>query len=243
MLSRVLRFFTESWGLKLAALGLAVLLWMTVTASEPERARFGDVPIQVDLRDPDWRLARPPQPPNVSITVQGPRSQLVELSNAPFAIRIRVDRVNDSMESHVIPLQSVQQQIPAPLRDIGVLALRPDTITLHYERLGSRSLPVRVRTRGDLPRGYALSLPINTNPSTVEVRGPRAVLEQLDSVPLFPVELNGLRSTTNVPVSVDTTRLPGLSFDPREVNVVLRVVPADSQPPLNGDTSRAGAPF
>lgn len=240
MLPRIVAFLTENWGLKLAALGLAILLWLAVTANEPQRADFRNIPVAVDLRDPDWRLERA-EPATVTVTVQGPRGELVDLSTSPPRIVLPVERVTDSVEVQVVPIQWVQ--LPVGVRDARVLALRPDTIRLHYERLATRRLPVRVHTRGELPRGYALALPINTSPSSVAVRGPAAVLERLDSVPLEPVDLSGITSTTNVPVSVDSTDLPRLSFDPSEVNVILRVVPADSQPLLDPDSVRRRAPF
>lgn len=241
MLSRVIRFFTESWGLKLAALGLAILLWMAVTANQPQRAAFRNVPVEVDVRDPDWRLIGPPEPENVTVTVEGPRGGLVELSGQSFRIGLPVDRVNDTVESHVVSLPWVQQQIPPALR-ITVLDVRPDTITLRYQRLARRMIPVRVRTRGSLPDSLALST-VSTNPTAVQVRGPASILAELDSVPLFPVDLEGLRSTTNLPVGVDTTELAGLSFQPLDVTVVLRVVPADTQRPPERGNGRAGAPF
>lgn len=233
MLSRVVRFLTENWALKLAALGLAILLWLAVTANDEQQALFRNIPVEVDLRDPDWRLERL-DPATVTVTVRGPRGELVELGGSPPRIVLPVERVSDTIESQVVPLQWVQ--LPAGVRVTRVLALRPDTIRLHYQRLDSRSLPVRVRTRGELPQGLTLSLPISTNPSTVRVRGPANLISGLDSVPLLPVDLSGLSSTTNVPVGVDTVGLEELSFDPAEVNVVLRVAPIDSVPDSDEDT-------
>ncbi len=175
------------------------------------------------------------------MTVQGPRGELVDLSGDPPRIVLQVERVNDTIESQVVPLQWVQ--LPASMRETRVLDLRPDTIRLHYQRLDSRTLPVQVRTRGDLPDGLALSLPINTNPAAVELRGDASVLASVDSVPLLPVDLSGIRSTTNVPTAVDSSALDGLSFSPREVNVVLRVVPTDSQPGLRPDSAGRRPPF
>lgn len=221
----VIRFLTENWALKLAALGLAILLWLAVTANEEQRASFRNIPVEVDLRDPDWRLERL-EPSAITVTVQGRRGELVELGGDPPRIVLPVERVSDSVESQVVPLHWVQ--IPPDLPNTRVLGLRPDTIRLHYQRLDSRQVPVRVRTRGELPEGLELSLPINTNPSVVEVRGLAAMVAELDSVPLLPVDLSGLRSTTNVPVGVDTRGFEELRFKPLEVNVILRVVPADS---------------
>lgn len=224
---------TDNWALKLAAIILAVMLWLAVTANEPQRAAFRNTPVEVDLRDPDWRLERI-EPGFVTVTVQGPRGELVQLGGDPPRIILPVERVNDSVEIQVVPIQWVR--LPAGVRETRVLNLRPDTVSLYYQQLETRTLPVRVRTRGDLPEGLALSLPINTNPSTVSVRGPATILAKLDSVPLMPVDLSGLRSSTNIPVGIDTSEVGRLTFDPAEVNVVLRVVPTDSQPGMQADT-------
>lgn len=240
MLARIITFLTENWALKLAALGLAILLWLAVTANEPQRASFPNVEVGVDLRDSDWRLERT-EPSALTVIVQGPRGELVQLSGAPPRIVLPVERVSDTIESQVVPLHWVQ--LPAGIRDTRVLSLRPDTIRLHYQRLISERLPVIVRTRGELPEGYALALPITTSPERVEVRGPAAILEGMDSIPLLPVDLSGVRSTTNVPVGVDSAGLDRLRFEPAEVNVVVRVVPVDSQPGLQPDSDRTRAPF
>ena len=225
MVTRAIRFFTENWGLKLTAVGMAVLLWMGVRASEPERASFPGIPVEVDLRDPDWQLAGPPEPPTVRVTVLGPTGELVSMATDPPRILLPVERVSDTLETQIVPLQWVQ--LPAGIRDARVLDLRPDTIRLRYERLSSRTLPVLVRTTGSLPDGYSLVTPVSTNPAVVMARGTRQQLADVDSIPLEPVDLSGLRSTTNVPTRVDTAAVSGLRIVPGEVNVILRVV-ADS---------------
>lgn len=223
MVARVIRFFTESWALKLAAVALAILMWMAVRASEPERASYPGIPVEVDLRDPDWQLAGPPEPATVEVTVLGPTGELLTLANTLPQIVLMVERVNDAVESHVVPLQWVQ--LPSGVRDARVLGVRPDTIRLRYEQLVSGSLPVQVRTTGSPPEGFSLARPVNTNPALVEARGPAGRIEELDSIPLMPVDVSGLRSTTNVPTSVDTAALVGVSVLPQEVNVILRVLP------------------
>lgn len=234
MLARLIHFFTENWALKLAALGLALLMWMGVRAGNPERASYPGIPVVVDLRDPDWQLAAPPEPAAVSVTVEGPTGELMALAGDPPRIVLPVDQVTDSVESQVVPLQWVR--LPSGIRDSRVLLLQPDTIRLHYERLVSNPLPVAVRFTGSLPEGFELVRPVNTNPALVEVRGPAGHVRSLDSVPLLAVDITGLRSTTNVPTSVDTTALAGLSVSPQEVNVILRVVPDSTAEPA--DSSR-----
>lgn len=238
MLARVIRFFTENWALKLAAVGLAILMWMGVRASEqPERASYPGIPVEVDLFDPDWQLAGPPEPATVTVTAEGPTGELMTLASNPPRIVVPVERVSDSVESQVVSHQWIQ--LPGGIRDARVTGLLPDTIQLRYERLVASSLPVQVRTTGELPAGFALTRPVTTNPPVVMVRGPRERLQQLDSIPLLPVDVTGLRSTTNVPTLVDTAAVPAVTVLPREVNVRLQVVPdslvetvSSRQPPL-----------
>jgi YbbR domain-containing protein len=222
---RVLRLLTENWALKLAAIALAIMLWMAVRAGTPKAQVFRNVAVQVDLRDPDWRLASQPDPPSVHVTVQGSTGELMTLAQQGPRIVLPVERVADSVETRVVPFQWVQ--LPAGVRQARVVALRPDSILLRYERLVTRTFPVRARTVGDLPPDYELLLPISTSPSAVQVRGAVRHLAALDSVPLVPVDIAELRSTTNIPARVDTTALGPVRVFPQEVNVVLRVAPIE----------------
>lgn len=241
MLSRVVEFFTENWALKLAAVAIAILLWLAVRAGDEEQATFRNIPVDVDLRDPDWRLREDPEPGVLDVTVQGPTGQLMDLTTGESPrIVLPIERVNDTLESQVVSPRSVQ--LPPGIPNTRVVELEPDTIRLRFERLASRTLPVRVRTEGRLPSGFVLSLPINTSPAAVEARGPARALENLDSVPLLPVQLSGLRSTTNVPARVDSGAIGRISVEPREVNVILRVVPADSQPGPGADPASGTPP-
>lgn len=239
MAARVIRFFTENWGLKLAAVGLALLMWMGVRGSEPERATFPGIPVEVDLQDPDWRLAGPPDPATVSVTVMGPTGELMDLAGDPPRIVLPVDRVSDTMESQVLPLQWIQ--LPGGVRDASVIGVAPDTVRLRYERLVTVTRPAKVVTTGSLLEGYQLIRPVTTNPSVLRVRGAAGQVADVDSIPLRPVDITGLRSTTNVPTRVDTTALAGVSVVPRAVNVILRVVP-DSLAEV-ADSGRQRPPF
>jgi YbbR domain-containing protein len=238
VLQRVIGFFTDNWALKLAALGMAILLWMGVRASEPERATFPGIPVEVDLRDPDWQLERL-DPPTVRVTVQGPTGELLTLANDPPQIIFPVERVNDTLESQVVPLQWVR--LPGEIRDARVLMLRPDTIRMHFQRLASTTLPVKVTTRGELPDGFSLVTPVSTNPGVLVVRGTERQLRALDSIPLLPVDVSGVRSTTNVPTRVDTAAISGVSVAPEEVNVILRVAADSVVEPA--DSNRQRPPF
>ena len=73
-----LHSLTYNWRLKLAALGLAVLIWAAVS-SEQETSQW--IPIRVDavVQDPEYVLAGAPDPAEVRVRFSGPGRELWEL--------------------------------------------------------------------------------------------------------------------------------------------------------------------
>src|SRR5690606_39068662 len=92
--------------------------------------------------------------------------------------------------------------------------IRPATISLMFERLTTRVIPLHVTTRGDLPDGFELAGAVQADPSAVRVSGPRGRVDELDVLPLPPVELGELSETATITVAVDTTGLGDLVIDP-----------------------------
>ena len=67
---------TREWPLKLAALGLAILLWTAVRIGAVSRQEIPEVPVQVQLTDPEWQIVSDPAPSAVSVTFSGPARHL-----------------------------------------------------------------------------------------------------------------------------------------------------------------------
>lgn len=223
---RLLDAITHNWALKLSALVVALLLWSLVRAEEPfQRTEWA--PVQVQVADPNWQLAEPPQPDSVEVTFSGPFRDLWRVGAARPRVVVPVDNVKDTTELRVLSGNMVRLQ-----DDLGrtrVEALHPNTITLRYEPLETRAVLVRATTTGQLPPGFALETPLRVDPSVVQVRGPAARVRRLDSLDLAPIDLSRIREgVTVLPTMVDTTRVRGLVVSPVDVSVTVRVVPADT---------------
>mgnify|MGYP000302119009 CR=1 FL=1 len=74
---------------------IAILLWLTVRADVPKQARFTNIPVEVDLRDPDWRLDDEPIPSSVTVVVVGPTPELMELTSNPPRIGLAAHCTSD----------------------------------------------------------------------------------------------------------------------------------------------------
>lgn len=232
---RLLDVIAHNWALKLVALVVALILWSLVRADEPfQRTEWA--PVEVQVTDPDWQLARPPQPDSVEVTFSGPFRDLWRVGAARPRVVVPVENVKDTTELRVLSGNLVRLQ-----DDLGrtrVEALHPNTVTLHYEPLETRAVPVRATTRGELPAGFALEMPLRSSPSVVQVRGPAARVRRINSLDLDPIDLSDIRGVTTVPTTVDTARIHGLVVSPVDISVTVHAVPADT----TGGNGPAGSP-
>ena len=97
-----LRWVTRNWGLKVSALLLALLFWALVRSESVARRQIAGVPVEVELRDADWRLARPPQPGSVEVTVTGPWRELLQLQGENTRVTVPIENVTDTTELRVL---------------------------------------------------------------------------------------------------------------------------------------------
>ncbi len=219
---RTLEIITNNWALKLAALAIAFMLWGAVKAEVPERLPLADVPVRVVARDGDWELAAPPAPSTVEIVFSGPTRELMRIAVNRPEVLIPVDDVSDSVETRVLNAGWVQ--LYGGMDNTRVEDIRPGSVTLRWDRVVSRIVPVSVRVIGTPAAGYRLSGPIRVEPTGVRVNGGAARVSALDTLRLGPIDLSGWTATDSFPLGVDTTDL-GVIVSPMTVRVVVPVEP------------------
>lgn len=221
-----MRFLPEllsrNWTLKLAALGIAVLLWTAVRVEAPDRQSLPGVPVRIQLDDPGWAMVGDPSPPTVELRVGGPGRALFQLALNPPSLVIPVDQVHVGDTTIAVRRDWVRiQDRPG----VVVEDVQPSTVRLSFEPLENAAVPLVVPTTGDLDEELALAGELSTNPAVVRVSGPRSRVRELDSIPLRPLDLGGVdgTGTHRMELAVDTTGLSDLSFSPLEATVSVRV--------------------
>lgn len=219
---RAIEAITNNWALKLAALAIAFLLWGAVKAEVPERVQISDVPVRVVLRDADWVVAGPAEPSTVEIDFSGPTRELLRLAVQRPEVLVPVDDVQDSTEVRV--LRSGWVQLYGGMDNTRVEDVRPSTVTLYFDRVVSRLVPVSVQVIGAPAAGYRLSGPIEVEPSAVRASGAISRMAEIDTLRLGPIDLSGWTATDSFPLGVDTSGL-GVIVSPMSVRVSVPVEP------------------
>lgn len=213
-------FFTRNWTLKLAALGLALLLWISVRVEAPNRQELSGVPVRVDLADPGWALTDPPMPATVQVRFGGPSRELFRMAVDRPSLVIPMDQVVNGDTTVVLRNQWVRVQ---DRPGVVVESIQPSTVRLVLEPIERVALPPALRFQGELPQGLAFAAPTLPSPVDIRVSGPRSRIAALDSVPLVPVDLSNVRSSGVVSTGVATEGLEGLQIQPLSVELELRV--------------------
>lgn len=237
--------FVRNWRLKLAAFGLAVVLWAVVQADpriEGSLQTLADVPLAVQVGDLGWTLQGDPSPPSVQVRVRSVGSVILPGGPDDAVVRVPVDTVLG--QDTVLQLRADWVQLEG--RGTYVITdIIPATVRLSFQRTASALVPVAVRTQGELPEGEALATPIGLEPQAIRVRGPERQIERLDSLVLQPFDLSTVEQSGIYEVPVDTTALGDVSLSSSTARLGVRLEPSAERVlagvPVSVDTAAAVA--
>ena len=162
---RLLDFVLRNWPLKLAAIGLATVLYAGVSLSGNERTWPGAVPIEV--LDPPAGAAVLDLPGSVTeIRYRAPIEAAAQLTNGSFLASIDLADVTPTAGGPPVPvLVRVTPSTPGSRSSTS----RPRSVNVRVDQVVSRPMTVTVE-RGTVPRGLALGAPVVT-PATVILAG------------------------------------------------------------------------
>jgi YbbR domain-containing protein len=221
VLRRVIDWAITDWALKLTALVLAFLMWITVRADEPGQWSW-DVPVRVVNNDADWVVSGQPVPSEVTLYLRGPYRELLRASSDLPEIIVPIQEVRESSE--VVQLRSNWVSLPSGTDQVAVVDLLPSSVRISFDRVDTQLLPVAAPLLGEPPPGYEMIGDVVVEPVAVRASGAGRALERMDSVRLPPIDLRGIRSYDTVDLTIDTTGT-GLIISPRTVRVFVPVGP------------------
>ncbi|MBR9990826.1 MAG: hypothetical protein KFH98_13780 [Gemmatimonadetes bacterium] len=221
MLRHVIDWAITDWALKLTALVLAFLMWITVRADEPGQWSW-DVPVRVVNNDAGWVVSGQPVPAEVTLYLRGPYRELLRASSDLPEIIVPIQEVRDAHE--VLQLRSNWVSLPSGTDQVAVVDLLPSSVRISFDRVITHVIPVAAPLLGEPPAGYEMIGDLIIEPVAVRASGTARAIERMDSVRLPPIDLRGVRSYDTVDLTIDTTGT-GLIISPRTVRVFVPVGP------------------
>ncbi|HEY8240058.1 MAG TPA: CdaR family protein [Kiritimatiellia bacterium] len=178
------QFLRTNRGIKVLALGLAVVSWYAIQEAISSEAIIKNVRMHV-LADEGWTVLDQ-FPPEVDVMFRGSDQDLRFLQREQVAVQADV-RGKSRDGVMVVKLRPENVKAPTGARPISIV---PSEITLSLDREGDKEVPVKADIAGTTPEGFDVQKVVCT-PATVVVHGPKQRLASIDSVRTEPIDLAG----------------------------------------------------
>jgi YbbR domain-containing protein len=204
-------------GLKILALALASLLWLTV-AGEHVGERVLRVPLEFHNIPPDLEIVGNP-PTTVDVRVRGSSGIISRLQpgDVVASLELRTARPGSRM-LHI-------EEVRAPY-GVEVAGVIPATVSLELEKMASRVVPVVPVLDGEPAPGFVVGRVIS-DPATVRVEGPDSRVRALAEATTEPVVVSGSRERVKDTVTIGVADAAVRLLDPlTTATVVVEVLPA-----------------
>ena len=215
----------RSTGLRLGlALLFAVTLWwfVIVRSNSLPDVEIRGIPLQVEERPAGTMIANPvPQTVDLVIRTVGEAASMFD--EEAFTVTLSLDGLEEGI--HELPVR-VTPRVDAPVR---IVRVEPETVSVNLAPVMSRTLSVTVALADEalLPAAYEVQSEPVAEPTTVEVTGPKSIVEQV-------VAVRATLSLSNTRASVETMRplvavdeagneIGGVSLQPAQVRVRLNI--------------------
>ena len=185
----------HNWGLKLAAVLGAVLLWMiSMDINDPiDRHVIFGVKVQIvntgsfTSQGMTYKVLN--NTDNVTVTFQGKRSVLSQISEDDIVLKADMSRMN---AENTIPIEwYVDDSIANRLQSIS---LNKENVYLSLEKIDQKQLRIEVVENGRLPAGYVTGS-ITTATNMISISGPESAV---DPVKRAVVDISLDNATTNI---------------------------------------------
>jgi hypothetical protein len=177
---------TENLGIKLLSLLCALALYAFLHGAENAQRTFSVSVVSLIPPDSSNRTLVTQLPNEVVITLRGSRTQLDEL-HADDLGNLRLDLRGGRQT--IIDLDPSMFNVPTGLTVDQII---PSSIKVRWDDVISRSIQVQSARTGEPGPGFVVKGGITVEPSSVQARGPRSIVEVVQFARAAPFDVTGL---------------------------------------------------
>lgn len=213
-------------GLKVLALALASLLWLTV-AGEHVGERVMRVPLEFHNIPQDLEIVGD-TPTSVDVRVRGSSGVISRLEPGEVAASLELGGARPG--SRLVHIDEVR----APY-GVDVVQVTPSTVPLELEKTASRVVPVMPQLDGEPAPGFVVGR-VSAQPATVRVIGPESRVRQLSEAMTEPVVVTGARERVRDTVTIGLADSAVRLLEPQQAaaTVLVEILPAPLEREFSG---------
>jgi hypothetical protein len=213
MRGKLLLLISRNWPIKLAAVLLALMLYVAVQAQQPITQNFE---MKLDIEVPFGRSLLQ-KPPTVWVTISGKGAELLRLRTFPGAI---TKSVPDTLSASSWQIRLENGDVPVPKGvDVSVLAITPRDVTVSLDSVTRKEVRVVPLVTVVPESGFVVRGGISIAPSIVRLVGPERNVDAIDSVTTIPTEITNVSASFRRELAIDTSMLGIVRIAPQRVMV------------------------
>jgi YbbR domain-containing protein len=187
-LERISKALTRNIGAKIVSLVFAFFLWLHVTAEQGENQSFR-VPIAM-AGIADSLTITHDVPEFIEVTIRGSRSNLMKL-RLFGRLEATVDLSRAVKGRNTVPLSAAVINLPEQIDPREVTVDNPKTLVLNLEEVITKSVPVRIAYRGELPDDIIIEGSPVIIPSKVKITGASSVVGGIEVISTHEIDIKG----------------------------------------------------
>lgn len=217
--------FKRNWLYMLTGLLISVFLWLAVSADTVAQQTLLAELVVVNA---DRRFVMTEQEPatrEVSVVFTGRAGDLALLSISRPQIFVAIDSVNAPSREVVLEPSLVRGRGGRDLGDVRAVSVRPDRLTLRFERRATKVVPVVPIVQVQPGEGYVFADSPRAEPSAVAVEGPEASVLLIDSVFTVPVREENVRDSRNLEAPLEEPADSLVVFSSQSVRIAVAIEP------------------
>jgi YbbR domain-containing protein len=205
-------------GLKVLAIALAVLLWLTVAGEHiVERSlrvplEFRNVPSALEIVGN--------APDNVDVRVRGSSALLSRLQGGDIVAVL--DLAGARAGSRLFHIRN--DEVRAPF-GVEVAQVVPATLSIELEQATRRIVPVKPALEGEPAAGYVVGR-VTSEPATIEIVGPDSRVRQISEATTEPISVAGARSVVRDVLTIGVPDSSVRLVQPQAATVIVEIAPA-----------------
>ncbi len=215
--------FLNNWALKLLALVLAFVLWLSLI---PEERTFSEktVPVALETLNVPAGMELVEKPgADIDVSIRAPNSIIDTITAANVFAKLDLQEATVFQQEY--PLNEGMISIPPGAQ---VVRISPNKVRLKLERSEELLLEV-VPTIVGKPREGRVIAKIELSPSRVRVQGPESKLRERDRVTTSPVNVSEIEATSTFTADLILPR-PELRLAGSPTRVQVRVTLKEDRP-------------
>jgi len=194
-MGRLRIYITHNWFAKLFSIGLAALLWATISNEANSEIgittplEYRNIPSQLEIIGDTTNA--------VEVRLRGSATLIRQVSTRDISAAVDLTGLPPGEKI----VQLTPQHVKLPF-GIEVVRLNPSQVRLRLERTLVKTVPVVVRVEGEPAVGFDIG-EITVTPATVEVEGPESKVRRIERMPTAAVKIAGTKEGFNGLVDLD----------------------------------------